>query len=264
MEETVTYILYWFSRAHFREDASITRRGQSRLCPLHRYEFLLGVPVWVHLIRLLSQSNVRSVQAMQSEISIGGTYCHLTSDSCRLCDHKQAHSLHLHAESLQSTLSRGGARDVPYSQGSFILLTVAASRLITILRCSVSAQFHGLHSPVVPSHAPLDSRQAEVKLIGKYFKIFTGMSVSWLFTGSLGIMPKHRHTKLSLTGMLLPCQEKQWFWQVNQGRGTCQEERCDHGTNSHSMDLDQGRYVIFDVHVGTRSMKSIPQECLLL
>lgn len=41
-----------------------------------------------------------------------------------------------------------------------------------ILRCLVLAQFHGLHWLVVPSHALLGSRQAEVKLIGKCFDVF--------------------------------------------------------------------------------------------
>jgi hypothetical protein len=56
---------------------------------------------------------------------------------------------------------------------------------------------------------PLGQQTSRGQIDWQVFQNLHGVAVSWLFTGSLGIMPKHRHTKLSLTGMLLPCQKKQ-------------------------------------------------------
>jgi hypothetical protein len=65
-----------------------------------------------------------------------------------------------------------------------------------------------------------------------------GCLMCFFFTGSLWIMLRHQPTKLLLTGMLVTCLEKLPCWQADQRRGTRQEERCNHGPDSNSMDLD--------------------------
>jgi hypothetical protein len=73
----VTYlrgrILCVLSCAKFREDASIARRSPSRLCPLHRDEFVLGIPMCVYVTPLQHVGLMFvycPVQAMQSQTSV--------------------------------------------------------------------------------------------------------------------------------------------------------------------------------------------------
>lgn len=198
------HILCWLSRANVWEDASIARRSSSWLCPLHRNEFLLGVPVSVHLIHLQSQSNVRLLfSPSYAEWDFNWGYI-LPSP-----DFKLTQTMRSQTSSLPSSPCR---------------ITIAYSIARRSARCSLLSRFfHSVDGISVVTHNDIEmfgvgsipwsplARGALTRPLGQQtsrgqadwqvFRCLHVVTISRLFTGSLGIMPKHRHTKLLLTGM---------------------------------------------------------------
>ena len=91
------------------------------------------------------------VSAMQSATPFHGVrdsdISHASPIFDRLRNHPQPHSVHFHAKPLQLALSRGGARDVPDSQGMY---HVRLSRSPSFLTEQLSA-IQRWRDPVVPT-----------------------------------------------------------------------------------------------------------------
>lgn len=126
-------------------DASTPRRSQGWVCALHRDVILLGLAMYVSLC--VHKTNAYYYIYLRSPCN--AKYVHWSSRKersdyrNRLRDQQQSNTIHLYAKSLQSPLSGGGARNVPYPQGGYNIPHLLDMPLFT---CITRLQHFGVGS----------------------------------------------------------------------------------------------------------------------